>query len=69
MARDGTWGDHISLIGVANAYGVEIKVINNVGEVTKIIPFTASEPLREIILGHIGESHFVSMLSKGKPKQ
>ena len=69
MARDGTWGDHISLIGVANAYRVDIQVFKNTGEVHIIKPFTPSESVREITLGHIGEYHYVSMLPKGKPIQ
>ena len=67
MSREGTWGDHISLIGVANAYGIEVKVINNTGNVHKIEPCSPSVPHREITLGHIGEFHYVSLVAKGKP--
>ena len=58
MARDGTFGDHITLQRISEIYNVDILVISNLGpEVTRLVsPSTRQDFSRSILLlGHLGE--------------
>ena len=65
MARPGTWGDHLTLIALAEALGVRITVISSVqGDqyLTEIVPrgapATTAAPL---LLSHFAEFHYGSL--------
>lgn len=67
---EGEWGDHVVLRAIVNVVGYEVRVLNVDGEE---IRWTVLQPLEEnlktsekhLILGHIGEFHYTSLLSLG----
>lgn len=69
MEREGTWGDHIMLYAAASRYEVSIRVINLSLECSDvvIVPSLGVVDPRQLIIGHIQESYYVSLLpQKGK---
>lgn len=69
MEREGTWGDHIMLHAAANRYEVSIRVISLSLEHSDvvIVPSLGVVDPRQLIIGHIHELHYVSLLpQKGK---
>ena len=75
MERDGTWGDHLMLQAAANFYGTPIRVISSLGHETLINPHnmlannTNSNLQQPLVLGHIFELHYVSLIpSHGQGK-
>lgn len=69
MEREGTWGDHVMLFAAANRYEVSIRVISLSLERSDVVLFPSwgvVDP-RQLIIGHIQELHYVSLLpQKGK---
>jgi len=67
MAKDGSWGDHITLFGAAETYGVTIVVLSNVDDngagryLTSIVPRTTTKPKGPIHLSHWHEFHYNSL--------
>jgi hypothetical protein len=71
MERDGTWGDHFSLMGAAEALDCDIKVISSVAVedekseqyITTITPQTRpkSATRRTLHLAHHAENHYNSL--------
>ena len=66
MAVKGTWGDHVMLYAAANCYEVSIRVISLLWECPDVIiaPSCGAVDPRPLIIGHIQESHYVSLLSQ-----
>ena len=58
MARDGTYGDHITLQAAADIYSIEIYVASSLGPDAAIVTSpSASIPIARIHLGHYAEDH------------
>jgi hypothetical protein len=74
MSRNGTWGDHITLLAAAEVYGVNIGIISNVDDngtgnyVTSIHP-RSKKPTKTINLSHWHEMHYNSLYPINPPKQ
>lgn len=70
MGRKGTWGDHVMLDAAANRYGVSIRVISLSLERPDVVIVPRCDVVdRELIVGHIQELHYVSLLPrKGNTK-
>lgn len=66
MKQDGTWGDHVILHAVANQYGVNIRVISSVSHNREVFiePEGASGSKKSLVIGHMPEIHYVSLLPK-----
>lgn len=64
MEKDGTWGDHLILCATANYYQTHVRIVSSLDH-EQIIqpdgPVLNSDPL---VLGHIHEFHFVSLLPR-----
>lgn len=66
MSRNGSWGDHITLLAAAEVYGVTITVVSNVEDqgtgqyVTTIQPRSAKST-KIIYLSHWHEMHYNSL--------
>ena len=65
MARDGTYGDQITLYAAANLYNIDIKIVSSlgVGGQHVFIP-SASVSAATGYLGHLAENqgeHYVSL--------
>ena len=66
MERDGTWGDHVILYATANCYKTHIGVISsqsNNHDLT-IRPDGDVDSTNPLVLGHVHEVHYVSLLPK-----
>lgn len=69
MERQGIWGDHVMLYAAANRYEVSIRVICLSLEHFDVIIVPSCDVVdpRQLIIGHIREFHYVSLLpQKGK---
>jgi len=56
------WGDHISLIGIANAFNVVIGIVSSeTPGIRYIYPEDTSEQQHTIYLGHEFESHYIRL--------
>ena len=66
MGQSGTWGDHLILHSVANLYGVNIRVISSLSPSHEcmIEPEHAVSGSKTLVIGHMPEIHFVSLLPK-----
>ena len=67
MAKDGTWGNHVVLVAVANTYGTSIRVISSVTDHEDILvtpSYTSSQDTEPLVLGHVFELHYVSLEQK-----
>ena len=54
MGQDGTWGDHLSLIAVANMYHVSIVIVSSTEDIQPIVINPESgQSEGTILLGHI----------------
>ena len=62
MMTDGAWGDHLILKGAANFFETCIQVVSSHQDDVMICPeydVTGSNPL---VLGHLPEFHYVSLI-------
>ena len=62
MMKDGAWGDHLILKGAANFFETCIQVVSSHQDDVMICPeydVTGSNPL---VLGHLPEFHYVSLI-------
>ena len=66
MKQDGTWGDDVILRAVANRYGVNIRVISSQSHKHEVFikPERASVSNKPLVIGHIPEIHYFSLLPK-----
>ena len=66
MAKDGTWGDHVILIAAANCYKCVIRVISSLPDHADVI-ITPGPPVcdaAQLVVGHIHEEHYVSLIAR-----
>jgi hypothetical protein len=65
MAKDGTWGDHLTLIAASELYAARIMIISSTVDeasfITEIVPTTQAVQ-RSIFLCHYAEFHYSSIL-------
>ena len=62
MGQDGTWGDHLILIAVANMYRVSIVIVSSIEDIQPIVINPESgQSEGTILLGHIAELHHVTL--------
>jgi hypothetical protein len=66
MAREGSWGDHLSLIAVAEAFKARVWIISSVETPDNASPVTVIEPRETpgkkiLFLGHWHERHYSSL--------
>lgn len=66
MKKSGEWGDHIVLQALADVFLLNISIYNVVHSVTRLTYITMEQSLSltmkfNIILGHVGESHYCSL--------
>lgn len=66
MAKDGVWGDHVVLVAAANVYETPIRVISSLPAHDEILIFPKDPPAGTdaLVLGHIHEEHYVSLVPK-----
>jgi len=64
MEKDGTWGDHLILLAAANHYQTHIHVIDSLDRETFINPVGSVVNTNPLVLGHISELHYVSLLPR-----
>ena len=71
VSMDGVWGDHIDIHAFANALNVKVVVVESSeqNEVTIVSPDCPNEDTGLIVIGHIGQFHFVSVRQKDSPHQ
>jgi hypothetical protein len=66
MSRNGTWGDHITLVAASEVYNVQISIISNVDDkgtgqyITHILP-RSKKPTKTLNLSHWHEMHYNSL--------
>lgn len=65
LAQDGTWGDHVALVAIAEEYNVTIKIYSSLADAQPIwiIPSTTKDE-NTVILFHIHELHYISVFEK-----
>ena len=61
MAKDGTWGDHVVLFAAANHFQTPIHIISSLNHEIVVKPDHALAGTNPLVLGHIHESHYVSL--------
>ena len=61
MAKDGTWGDHVVLFAAANHFQTPIRIISSLDHEIVVQPDQALANTNPFVLGHIHESHYVSL--------
>ena len=64
MAADGTWGDPIILLAVANCFETCIHVISSLSHDLTIHPEHKVRSSSQLVLGHLHEHHYVSLRPK-----
>ena len=64
MRQDGTWGDHLILVAVANLYKTCIRVLDTQSRETEIPPRYVGDNSEMLVLGHVQELHYVSLRPK-----
>lgn len=67
MSQDKVWGDHITLIAMANLFGVRINILTSIKLPPGTNPMTVIEPKevyqqKEVYLSHWHEAHYNSLL-------
>lgn len=62
MATDGTWGDHIVLHAAADYFETCILVISTLSHDVTISPKGGLDRSNPLVLGHMHEGHYVSLL-------
>ena len=65
-AKEGTWGDHLTLMAVANVYNVKILIVSSIADdnyITEISPDRkeSAPPPKQVILSHFAEYHYGSV--------
>jgi hypothetical protein len=65
MTKQTTWGDHISLQAMSNHLAVQIRVLSSSGDPLLLEPFHEPIDPPVITLGHVQETHYVSLVPKG----
>lgn len=65
MGQDGAWGDHVILCAAANCYKTCIRVVSSLSTAPDVIlePECPVDKSKTLVLGHIHEVHYVSLLS------
>lgn len=67
MRLQGTYGDHVTLLAAAKLYTVDIAVVQSTGRVVIVSGGETGESCSNLlVLGHATESHYVSLVPKGK---
>jgi len=64
MAKDGCWGDHLTLLAMSELFGVVISILSSVeGDnfITEIHP-TAKKMEKVLMLSHYAEFHYGSLV-------
>ena len=62
MSKDGTWGDHIVLVALANALGKTIRVVTSLdSDCYEIVVESESQHGAPLLLGHLSGNHYVSL--------
>lgn len=64
MEKDGTWGDHLILHAAANYYKTRIRIISSLGNEVIIDPDVIVLNRNPLVLCHVHEYHYVSLLPK-----
>ena len=62
MMADGTWGDHVILHGAANHFQTCIHVISSHHDEVMICPEYDVTASTRLVLGHVHELHYVSLI-------
>ena len=64
MMEDGTWGDHVILHGPANCFQICIHVISSLPHRhdVMICPEFDVTGSNQLVLGHVYELHYVSLI-------
>ena len=63
ISQPGVWGDHIDIHAIANALNVEIVIFESSidHQVTLVSPDNPNEETQQLIIGHLGQYHYVSV--------
>ncbi|KAJ7361790.1 Glycosyl transferases group 1 [Desmophyllum pertusum] len=62
MSNDGTWGDHIVLVALADALGKTIRVVSSLDtDNFEIVVEAGGLQGAPLLLGHLSENHYVSL--------
>ena len=59
---DGTWGDHVILHGAANCFETCIQVVSSHHDDVIICPEYDVTANNRLVLGHVHELHYVSLI-------
>ena len=62
MMTDGAWGDHLILKGAANCFKTCIQVVNSHQDDVMICPEYDVTGSNRLVLGHVPEFHYVSLI-------
>ena len=62
MNENGVWGDHITLIALANYFKLRIKVISEVADPTIILPENKKFDRKIFLYHHVSGRHYLSIL-------
>ena len=68
MKADGTWGDHVILHGAANCFDTCIHVISSRHDDVLINPQREDVDRDRLVLGHLCELHYVSLIPRKSPE-
>ena len=70
MKADGTWGDRVVLRGAANCFNTCIHVISSHPEYSDVTinPQGEDAERERLILGHLCELHYVSLIPRKLPE-
>ena len=60
MRRNGTWGDHIVLISLANVLGRTVRIVSSLCNSHDVIVEPDNPHSAPILLGHMSKRHYVS---------
>jgi len=60
MARDGTWGDHLTLIAATELFNIKVIIISSVPGDNYVVDINPefSKPRRIVMLSHYAEYHY-----------
>jgi len=65
MAKNGTWGDNLMLLAAANHFNTPIRIISSLPDHEDVIINPQSQVCHgadPLVLGHVHEQHYVSLL-------
>ena len=70
MNKEGTWGDHVILVAAANCFECVVRVVSSLPDCDDIIirPCEPDGDAVQLVLGHVFEEHYVSLLPCGPGK-